>query len=288
MFNKTEINQLISQYGIKPSKSKGQNFLIDQNSLAKIVEAANLSANDYVLEIGPGLGVLTEELIKKAGQVLAVELDAQIITFLYKKFKQVNNLQILESDILKLKNSVLAEKLKSEKYKVVANLPYNITKPILRKFLSYDPKPKLIVVLVQKEVALKIVAQNKKQSILGLSVLFYGQPEIIDYVPASSFYPQPKVDSAILKIKTRTSWPAELQQVLTKPEVADFSEKIFWQIIKIGFSSPRKQIQNNLQSGFKFSKQEVFEKIEQTGIKPSSRAEDLSLREWFLIYQQFK
>jgi len=201
MLTTDEIKNLTRQYGIKPSKSKGQNFLIDENILTKIVGAAELKKTDYVLEIGPGLGVLTKELTQIAKKVLSVELDKSLVFFLKKNFKENKNLEILESDILKIKNIDITKTLGSKDYKLVANLPYNITKPIFRKFLSYEPKPSQIIVLVQKEVGQKIVAKDKKESVLSLSVKFYGQPEIIDYVPKESFYPQPKVDSAILKIK---------------------------------------------------------------------------------------
>lgn len=283
---KDPVDVILRQHGIHPSKERGQNFLIDQNALSKIVKAAELDKNDNVLEVGPGLGVLTEELVKKAGQVISVELDKKLIFYLKQKFKRINNLDIIDSDILKIKNAEINKNFESKKYKVVANLPYNITKPVLRKFLDYEPKPELIAVLVQKEVAEKIAAQNKKHSILSLSVLFYGQPEIVDYVPSKSFYPAPKVDSAILKIKIRPGLPPEAKQVLSNQEIKNFNQKRFWQIIKFGFSSPRKQLQNNLSAGLKISNQDIKNILEKCDLTEKIRAEDLSLENWFKIYQQ--
>lgn len=280
-----EIKKICQQYGIKPSKSKGQNFLIDYNALGEIVKAAGLTKGDYVLEIGPGLGILTEKLIQLSKKVLSVELDKSLVVFLNKKFKANKNLEILQADILKIKNQALTEKLGTQNYKLVANLPYNITKAVLRKFLSFDPKPQEIVVLVQKEVAQKIVAQPGKMSVLSLSVQFYGQPEIIGYVPKESFYPAPKVESAILKIKLRQEkLPPEIVKISAKKE---FIEKKFWQLIKIGFSSPRKQLQNNLAAGFKLSKENVKNKLKSANLPLEIRAQDLSLTDWAYLYQKF-
>lgn len=285
--NLTEIKYFCKKYGVKPSKAKGQNFLINQNILAKIVQAADLQKTDYVLEIGPGFGVLTEELVKQTKKVVSVELDKNLIYFLKQKFKGVKNLEFVEADILKIKNEEIVKKLKSEKYKVVANLPYNITKPVLRKFLSFDPKPKQLTILIQKEVAQKIVAKPGKMNLLSLTVLFYAHPALIDYVAKANFYPQPKVDSAILNIKLRTEKiPAEIQAVLNQETINKFEEKKFWQLIKIGFSSPRKQLHNNLSAGLKLANSDLRKILKLNGLREDIRAQDLSLQDWAKLYQK--
>jgi 16S rRNA (adenine1518-N6/adenine1519-N6)-dimethyltransferase len=285
--NLAQIKYLCRQYGVKPSKLKGQNFLIDQAVLQKIIKAAELKQNEHILEIGPGFGVLTKELIKTAQKVLSVEMDKSLVFFLKQQFKGINNLEILEADILAIKNNDLSKKLGSSNYKLVANLPYSITKAVLRKFLSFEPKPSQMIVLLQKEVAQKILAKPGQMNILALTVLFYGQPKLIDYVAKSSFYPQPKVDSAILKIKIYDQTiPEEIKKVLDKKTVANFQEKKFWQLVKIGFSSPRKQLHNNLAAGFKLTNLGVKKILKKRGFREDIRAQDLSLTDWAYLYQQ--
>jgi len=287
MSNLIEIKTLCQQYGIRPSKAKGQNFLINKNVLDKILQAANLTKKDHVLEIGPGLGILTQELIKNCKKVLAVELDKKIFFYLKQSLRANKNLELLQQDILKLKNQEIVEKLKSENYKVVANLPYNITKPVIRKFLEYDPKPELIVVLVQKEVAEKIIVKDKKNSILSLAVQFSGQASIIDLVPKQNFYPQPQVESAILKIEVnKEPIPLEIKQILAK-KGKNFQLKEFWRLIKIGFSSPRKQLHNNLTNGFSFTNTQIKGIFEKCKLRPDIRAENLSLVDWANLYINF-
>lgn len=269
-----KLKKLFEEFGVWPSKSKGQNFLINQNVLEKIVKAANLKNNDYVLEIGPGFGILTEELIKKAKKVLSIELDKRLVYFLKQKFKRENNLEILESDILKIKNNELYKKLVGEKddYKLVANLPYNITGAVLRKFLTYKPKPREIILLLQKEVAQRIVSKPPKMSLLSLSVQYYGQPQIIDFVSKESFYPKPEVDSAIIKIELKKN-----------KNLSEDEEKKFWQLVKIGFSSPRKQLQNNLAAGLKKDKESVKEALKLVKLAPECRAQELDLGQWISL-----
>jgi 16S rRNA (adenine1518-N6/adenine1519-N6)-dimethyltransferase len=283
-----EIKNLLRNYGIKPSKAKGQNFLINQNIIKKIIETADLHQDDYVLEIGPGFGILTKELVKLSKKVLTIELDKGLVFFIKRKFKNIKNLEVLAADILKIKNEQIVKILNCDKkgYKVVANLPYAITKPIIKKFLTYKPKPKEIVVLVQKEVAQKIAAKPGELSLLALSVQLYGQPEIIGYVAKSNFYPQPKVDSAILKIKLWPQFFAPQIKEILRPELK-FEEKNFWQLVKIGYSSPRKQLQNNLAAGLKLDKNIVKKTLKLANLNEKIRAQDLSLANWLYLYQDF-
>ncbi|MBN1326055.1 ribosomal RNA small subunit methyltransferase A [Candidatus Falkowbacteria bacterium] len=269
-----KLKGLFNEYGIWPSKSKGQNFLINQNVLDKIVEAADLKSTDYVLEIGPGFGILTEELIKKVKKVLSIELDKRLVYFLKQKFKHETKLEVLLSDVLKIKNIELYKKLVGEKedYKLVANLPYNITGAVLRKFLTYEPKPAVIILLLQKEVAQRIIAKPPKMSLLSLSVQYYGKPQIIDYVSKESFYPKPEVDSAIIKIELKKD-----------PILNQINEKKFWQLAKIGFSSPRKQLQNNLVAGLKINKETIKIALKSVKLAPECRPADLDLEQWISL-----
>ena len=269
-----KLKQLFKEYGVWPSKSKGQNFLINETVLEKIVQAANLQPNDNVLEIGPGFGILTEELIKRAQKVLCIELDKRLVYFLKQKFKREKNLEILQGDILKIKNSEFYKKLVGGQgsYKLVANLPYNITGAVLRKFLVYEPKPVAIILMLQKEVAQRIIAKPGQMSLLALSVQFYGLPQIIDYVSKESFYPEPKVESAILKIAVKNAFNLD-----------GLIEKKIWQLAKIGFSSPRKQLQNNLSAGLNIDKETLKNSLKLAGLRPDCRPADLSLEQWISL-----
>ncbi|MDP3996576.1 MAG: 16S rRNA (adenine(1518)-N(6)/adenine(1519)-N(6))-dimethyltransferase RsmA [bacterium] len=256
-----------------PRKSLGQHFLKDRNILKKIVDAAELSPEDAVLEVGPGEGTLTELLLEKAGRVIAVEKDARLIPKLGEKFKQeIDNghLILLNKDILELDFNDLCSMLHVPCYKIVANLPYYITGQFLRKFLSTEKQPEMMVVLLQKEVAKRIVGQGatstksdrpKKESLLSISVKAYGNPIYIDTVKAGSFSPPPKVDSAILKIEN-----------ISKKNFEKISEEKFFEILKKGFSSKRKLLSSNL--GIKA---DIFVSC---GIEVKSRAEDVSLEKW--------
>jgi len=274
-----EVKSFLDQYQIKPSKSKGQNFLINQDDLDSIIKSAGLKKNDNVLEIGPGLGVLTEQLAKKSKKVISVEVDKKVVYFLKQKFKGTKNLHILEKDILKIKNEEIFKLFSNQKYKVVANLPYNITKPVIRKFLEYPPQPDQITFLIQKEVAEKIVSKPNKNSFLGLTVQYYGEPSIDGYVSATSFYPQPKVVSAILKIKLYNDRISpEIKNIY--PDLSKFNKKLFWQIVKFGYSSPRKQLHNNLAAGLDLTSKELKSLFKKIGWREDIRAEKLNLSDW--------
>ena len=260
--------QLLKKYEIKPSKRLGQNFLVDELTLNKIVETADLSSNDTVLEIGSGLGILTLELAKRVNRVIAVEKDRKLYYILREilKDQNINNVETINGDILKISNLAYrqAGQIQNSNYKIVANLPYYITSPVIRKFLENPPadrKPGFMVLMVQKEVAQRICAEPPKMSLLSIAVQFYAEPKIISYVSKKYFYPQPKVDSAIIKII-----PKEIPKIDTEK---------FFGLIKRGFSAKRKMLKNNL-SGFD------FEKI---GLNPKIRAENLTIDNWLKIYE---
>ncbi|GAG33258.1 unnamed protein product, partial [marine sediment metagenome] len=196
-----ETRRLLRQSDLRARKGLGQHFLIDGGVLETIISAAELKPDDVILEVGPGLGILTRELAQKAGGVIAIELDDKLAALLKQTLAAFNNVTIINGDVLKIKPASLLEERKlSPVYKVVANLPYYITSPVLRHFLEAEAKPRMMIVMVQKEVAEAIAAEPGDMSLLSVSIQFYGEPRIISIVPAESFYPAPEVDSAILKI----------------------------------------------------------------------------------------
>ena len=234
-----ELDYLLKVNHVRPNKLKGQNFCIDQNVLDRMVEVAQLEKDDLVLEAGPGFGFLTLELLKKVKRVVAVELDTNLIKPLNEFAKLHNNLEIINKDILKLD----LNDLKSTDYKIVANLPYSITSRFFKIFLNLELKPTTITVLIQKEVAERIVAKPGSMSLLAISIQLYGDPTIEEIVQKDSFYPVPKIDSAILHIKN-----------IRKYEFEDIvSEKVFWQVVKSGFSAKRKQLHNNIKNSLHVS-----------------------------------
>jgi len=260
----------------------GQHFLIDEEVLKLVTSAAELTPSDVVMEIGPGLGVLTRELARQAGWVVAVELDSKLVAILKQMLSALNNVTIVNEDILKVDPAALLQEQRARfssaknSYKVVANLPYYITSPVLRHFLEASVKPELMVVMVQKEVAEAIVAEPGEMSVLSISVQFYGEPSIISYVPAQCFYPPPEVDSAILRV---IPYP--------QPMVAVTDERSFFQLVRAGFSASRKQLCNSLAQGLGLPKAEVLSLLAEGGIVPQRRAETLSLDEWARLWQIF-
>ncbi len=261
----------------KAKRSLGQNFLINQGILEKIVSAAELSSDDIVLEVGPGTGNLTKLLSKKvlrqgsgqAGQVVAIEKDRRLIEDLKTKFPAI---KIIEGDVLKVDIEELFRNLKLEirnsNYKIIGNIPYYTTSHLLKTIFEDWPKPKLIVLTVQKEVAKRIVAKPPHMNLLALSVQFYAEPKIVGYVSRGSFRPMPKVDSAIIKLV-----PHNTQHT---PEETER----FFRLAKAGFSGKRKQLINNLSKNFGMIKEDLLKMFEKVGITPDIRAENLSLNQW--------
>lgn len=260
---------------MQPLKKLGQNFLIDETILKKIMAVANIQKQDVILEIGPGLGVLTEEIAKKAKQVIAVEKDPRMVKILKETFNGFDNVKTVQDDILKfLSGSHLDRKTIN---KVVANLPYYIVAPVIRKFLEAKHGPKEMVLMVQKEVAQRICARPPRMNILAVSVQFYAQPEIISYVSKKSFWPQPKVDGAIIKIT-----PLETNRFSTIAE-----KMLFFKIVKAGFAHPRKQLTNNLSTGLKIDKEKTKTWLLKNKIQPSQRAQTLTVENWLRLTKHF-
>lgn len=275
----TQTRKLLRRSGLKARKRLGQHFLIDEQVLEKIITAAELNKDDTVVEVGPGLGVLTTELAKRAGRVVAIELDDRLAELLEETTSSCENVSIVNEDVLKVSPSELL-KGESKSYRVVANLPYYITSPVLRHFLEAEIQPEIMVVMVQKEVAEEIAAEPGKMSMLSIGVQLYGQPEIVEYVPSASFYPSPEVDSAVLKVVPYTQPPVEIDD-----------REGFFTLVRAGFSAARKQLPNSLAQGLSIPKTDVLALLERGGIEPKRRAETLSIREWadlWLAYSRMR
>jgi 16S rRNA (adenine1518-N6/adenine1519-N6)-dimethyltransferase len=266
-----QAKRMLRRSGLRTKKGLGQHFLIDGAILQTILDAADLSPQDTVVEVGPGLGILTEELTRRTGKLIAVELDAKLASLLRQRLASRANIEVVNANILSIN---LAQLLgQNASYKVVANLPYYITSPILHYFIGGWPKPSSMVVMVQKEVGDAIVASDGKMSILAVSLQMYSNTKIVCYVPAQSFYPQPKVDSAVVRF-----------DLLQEPAVKVTDVESFFQLVRSGFSLPRKQLRNSLAHGLKEEPTQVVEFLDKAGIQPQRRAETLSLEEWARLY----
>jgi 16S rRNA (adenine1518-N6/adenine1519-N6)-dimethyltransferase len=264
-----QTRKLLRRYGLHARKGLGQHFLVDQATLRAITGAAELTLDDTVVEVGPGLGVLTEELARNVGRVVAIEIDPRIASILTERFSHRSNVTIVSDDVLQFTPlEFFTRQLTTPafNYKVVANLPYYIASATIRHFLEAELKPRRMVVMVQKEVAESIVAVPGKMSILSVSVQLYSKPVIVGYVPAQSFYPPPKVDSAIVRI-----------DVYSRPVV---EVEGFFQVVRAGFSAPRKQLRNALAQGLSIPPNAAAEILSMSGISPQRRAETLGLEEW--------
>lgn len=260
-------------------KYLGQHFLKNKKIARKIVEAADVKKSDTILEVGPGRGALTEILLQKAKKVIAVEKDKKLADFLMDKFKDNKNLEIVHYDILKFNPKIFS--LKPDKYKIVANIPYYITSHFLRQFLESNCQPSLMALMVQKEVAERIIAKSanrrSKESLLSISVKSYGQPKIIAKVSAKNFSPAPKVDSAIILID-RIS-----KDFFRKNKIG---EERFFRLLKLGFGHKRKLLKNNLRQMLDTRCLTLTKGFQKCKIPALSRAEELSLENWKCLFVQ--
>ncbi len=239
--------------------------------MKKIIDAANLIPQDIILEIGPGIGTLTQELAKRAKKVIAVEKDQKLVEIIKETLKEPGNVKIIKGDVLKIQFS----KLKTQNYKVVGNLPFYLTAPLIRKFLERKKSPKEMILLVQKEVGQRVCAQPPNMNLLAVSVQFYAKPEIVSHISRKSFWPQPKVDSVIMKIAPK--------KLAASPEFID----IFFKIVKAGFSQPRKQLINNLlqlslptRNQRRIKREKIKDWLLKNNILPEQRAETLTVKDW--------
>lgn len=250
---------------MNPKKSLGQNFLTSEPAIARITEAGELTAGDTVLEIGPGKGVLTEKLLEKAGRVIAVEKDAELIPLLEEKFSEKTNFSLISQDILEFNPG--EHGLEEGNYKLIANIPYYITGEILRKFLETGPQPSRMVLLVQKEVAERITAKDSHESILSISVKAFGTPKMAGIVKAGSFFPKPSVDSAILIIAN-----------ISRKLLSNGQEQGFFDIVRRGFAHKRKLLRRNLDL--------PLGALPLCNISETARAEELSLENWLCLAKE--
>jgi 16S rRNA (adenine1518-N6/adenine1519-N6)-dimethyltransferase len=298
-----DIKPLLRQFNLRPRKSLGQNFLVDEHALSGIVRAAEITADDVVLEIGPGLGSLTRQLADTARHVIAVEIDRALIPPLRSVLSARSNVSIVEGDILKLDPSELLVEpslrgasfatkqsppgedeiasqralamTTAENYKVVANIPYYITSAIIRHLLEAEIKPRSIVLTIQQEVAQRIIAQPDDMNLLAVSVQFYGAPRLVQRIPAGAFYPVPDVDSAVVRI-----------DLPDQPRVAVKDVNTFFKVAKAGFGQKRKQLHNSLSAGLPIKHEQIMQALNDVGIDPKRRAETLTLEEWGRLSDQ--
>jgi 16S rRNA (adenine1518-N6/adenine1519-N6)-dimethyltransferase len=262
------------RHHLDPHKGLGQNFLVDHKALRKIVDYAGLSKEDTVLEIGAGLGSLTRMLAKGAGRVVAVEIDHHLVPILEEVMSPFNNVKVVEGDILEL-NPV--DLMGDKPFIVVANIPYFITSAIIRHLLSSAVKPTRIVLTMQKEVAERICAQAGDLSLLALSVQVFGTPKIGVSIPASAFFPPPKVDSATLRV-----------EIYDQPLISGKQLDMFFTLAKIGFSQKRKMLRNTISAGLHCTPPEAEALLKSAGIDPTRRAQTLDLVEWKTLVGEYE
>jgi 16S rRNA (adenine1518-N6/adenine1519-N6)-dimethyltransferase len=261
--------EILKNYGISPKRSLGQNFIFDDNILARIVTLAELKSNDSVLEIGPGIGSLTKHLSPLAETVLAVEIDDRFIPILEAHLQNQSNVIILLGDVLKINPVTYL----GSSYIVVANIPYYITGAILRHLFDSDPPPERAVLTVQKEVAQRMAAHPGNMSLLANFVQYYAQISIAFMIKAGSFWPRPEVDSAVVRLDTRS------KRLIDHRHEADF-----FRLLRVGFSQKRKQLQKNLRN-LGFSRERIQASLQFSGIDGKRRAETLSLDEWKSLFE---
>ncbi|MFN2212629.1 MAG: 16S rRNA (adenine(1518)-N(6)/adenine(1519)-N(6))-dimethyltransferase RsmA [Anaerolineales bacterium] len=266
--NSSDLNipKLLKQVGHHPNKRLGQNFLIDPRYLKRVADAGEIIDQDQVLEIGAGVGNLTVLLARKAKQVIAVEIDSSLIPILNQVVKTYPNITIVQGDILELD---LLELVGATSYHVVANIPYYITSKLIRKLMTSSAYPQNVILTIQNEVADRICARTGKLSLLGLSVQIFGHPEIKSKIPAAAFYPQPKVDSAIVRIDRHPI-----------PLIPEEHLASFFLVVKAGFSQKRKTLRNSLSAGLRIDKQITENLLQSVRIDAGERAENLTIEQW--------
>jgi 16S rRNA (adenine1518-N6/adenine1519-N6)-dimethyltransferase len=285
MRKKKILNELLSEtidicelYHIKPSKSKGQNFLINEEVYDRIVAEARIKATDTVVEVGPGLGYLTTKLAEKAKEIIAVEVDHHLAKILVNRFQvmELTKIKVVHGDILRWPKLAGLEVPAS--YKIVSNLPYNITSFFLRQFLSvHEHRPTTMTLMLQDEVAKRLCPKRGEMSLLGLSAHFYAEVEYLFKVPSQDFWPAPKVNSAVVRISLRS-----------KPLLDVDDEKLFFRLARIGFSAKRKMLKKNIMSGLRIGLDEVMLAMQKSGIDPGLRPQDLGLEEWLKMFGNLK
>lgn len=268
----SKTKEIIQKYDFRLTKSLGQNFLVDQNILDKIVQAAEVTKEDVVFEVGTGIGTLTHELALRAKKVVAIEIDRKLIPILEETLSGVDNVEIVNQDILKTDLKYLAQEFaEGRSIKVVANLPYYITTAIIMKFLESNIRLDSFVLMIQKEVADRIIAKpsTKDYGSLTVAIQYYAQSELISKVPRNAFIPPPNVDSSVIRLRIRSERDIQVRD-----------EQLFFKVIRGSFSKRRKTIQNALSTYEDFTKDVVIEALTRADIDPKRRGETLTIDEF--------
>ena len=272
--NISTVREILSRHGFTFSKALGQNFLINPSVCPRMAEAAVTDDNTGVLEIGPGIGVLTNELLKRAKKVVAVELDKRLIPVLGETLGEYDDLKVVNADVMELDlNRLIAEEFSGMRVAVCANLPYYITSPIIMKLLEERLPIDSITVMVQKEAAVRLCAEEggRDSSAITAAVRYYAEPQLLFHVSAGSFMPAPKVDSAVIHLKLR------------EPEVTPRDERMMFRVIKAAFAQRRKTVLNSISSSMSLDKSVLRDILETAGVDPAARAERLTLRDYARI-----
>ena len=269
-----QVRRLLDRLGLSPRKALGQHFLVSRRVQQRIINAADLNTEDVVVEVGPGLGVLTRELARRARRVTAVELDVELARALDRDFAGEATVRVIQGDGRTIGYDELLEG--ETRYKLVANLPYYAANPIVRRFLESVPKPECMVITVQKEVARNMAAPPGRMGLLGVSVQFYARPRIVCYVPPQAFYPPPQVSSAVVRLDVREHPAVEVDDV-----------NAFFYLVRAGFSAPRKQLRNALAQGLDITAGQAEGLLSGAGLDHRRRAETLTLEEWGGLYRVF-
>lgn len=267
-----ETKFILDKYHIHANKNLGQNFLVDDDTVSGIIEAANISKDDLVIEIGPGLGTITKELLEKAGKVICIELDERMITILNDRFSLYDNFELINEDVLKVNLQELINNAKYKTTKIVANLPYYITTPIIMKLLEERLDIETITVMIQKEVAQRLVAEPGKgeSGAITYAIHYYTKPKTVLQVPNTAFIPEPKVNSTVIQL-----------EVQKEPTVKVSNEEKLFELIKIAFMQKRKTLVNALTNSNKYgTKEEVEKTINQMGLDLRIRPEKLTLEQY--------
>jgi len=274
MFKPLPLVSLLHEYRVTPSKSLGQNFLIDEGYLRRIVESASVSSQDEVLEIGAGAGSLTRHLAQSAAHVTAIELDQALFPLLRVVLKDFKNVRLIQGDIMKKSPEELVS---ASGYKVVANIPYYLTSNLIRRLLEAPWKPSMLALTIQREVAERVCEAEGEMSLLSLSVQLYGKPGIALHIPAGAFYPVSNVDSALL-----------LVDVYADARIPADYRDVFFKLAKAAFSQKRKMLRNALVAAPGINKDTVNKILEDAGIDPCRRAQTLTLQEWSTLSEIYE
>lgn len=259
-----EIQKHLKQIGLRPQRAAGQNFLMDEKVCQEMVKTAEVGPDDTVLEIGPGLGILTKHLLAAGARVIAIELDRRLAEYMKTAFRRQPKLAIIQQDVFKVN---LNDILKDRQYKLVANLPYSSTSLVFRNFLTLSPRPSRLTVMLQKEVASRIVAVPGEMSLLAVSVQYYATPRVVMQVPKTSYWPIPEVSSAVIDCPL-------------KPEPDPIEAKALFQLARLAFAGKRKQLHNTLSAGLRLSAREIVLRLEAAGVDGHLRPQDLTLEDW--------